>query len=104
MFWHPNTIHGSFSQTNAAKSRKSITCHYHPVGVGRTNQNSVSDIKKILRNLKPTENNSIYLDNIDPSLFSLSIGLLKFYLKKYIFRRKKLEVLMDREVVKKLDN
>ena len=103
LFWHPNTIHGSFSQVTSSKSRKSITCHYHPVGIGRKNQDSVSDIKKILKNLKPTENESIFLDNVDPSEFSFFwINLAKFYLKKYIFRRKKREsILMNRNRVLK---
>ena len=103
LFWHPNTIHGSFSQVSSSKSRKSITCHYHPLGIGRKNQNSVSDIKKILKNLKPTKNNSIFLDNVDPSEFSFFwINSLKFYLKKYIFRRKKSEsILMNRKRVLK---
>ena len=101
LFWHPNTIHGSLSQTSSSKSRKSITCHYHPVGIGRKNQNSISDIKKILKSLKPTENDSIFLDNIDPSEFSFFwVNLLKFYLKKYILHRKKQESsLMDRNRV-----
>ena len=103
LFWHPNTIHGSFSQVSASKSRKSITCHYHPLGIGRKNQNSVSDIKKILKNLKPTNNNSIFLDNVDPSEFSFFwMNLFKFYVKKYIFRRKKRESsIMDRKIVLK---
>ena len=103
LFWHPNTIHGSFSQVSSSKSRKSITCHYHPLGIGRKNQNSVSDIKKILKKLKPTENNSIFLDNVDPSEFSFFwMNLFKFYVKKYIFRRKKRESsIMDRKIVLK---
>ena len=101
LFWHPNTIHGSFSQVTSSKSRKSITCHYHPLGIGRKNQNSVSDIKKILKNLKPTKNNSIFLDDVDPSEFSFFwINSIKFYLKKYIFRRKSQEsTLMNRKRV-----
>ena len=99
LFWHPNTIHGSFSQVNSSKSRKSITCHYHPLGIGRKNQNSVSDLKLIIKNLIQTKNNSIFLDNLDPSKFSFFwINLLKFYIKKYVLRRKNLEnILMDRK-------
>ena len=103
LFWHPNTIHGSFSQVSSSKSRKSITCHYHPLGIGRKNQDSVSDIKKILKKLKPTEYNSIFLDNVDPSEFSFFwMNLFKFYMKKYLFRRKKGESsIMDRKIVLK---
>ena len=103
LFWHPNTIHGSFNQVSSSKSRKSITCHYHPLGVGRKNQHSVSDIKRILKNLKPTKNDSIFLDNIDPSEFTFYwISKLNFYLDKYILRKKNLEsFLMNRKSVLK---
>ena len=103
LFWHPNTIHGAFSQVDSNKSRKSITCHYHPVGIGRKNQNSVSEIKKIIKNLKPTKNNSIFLDNVDPSEFSFFwVSSLRFYIKKYLFRRKIIgNFLMDRKRVLK---
>ena len=103
LFWHPNTIHGSFNQVSSSKSRKSITCHYHPLGVGRKNQHSVSDIKRILKNLKPTKNDSMFLDNIDPSEFTFYwISKLNFYLDKYILRKKNLEsFLMNRKRVLK---
>ena len=103
LFWHPNTIHGSFNQVSSSKSRKSITCHYHPLGIGRKNQNSVSDIKRILKNLKPTENKSIFLDNVDPSEYIFFWNsLLNFYLNKYILRKKNLEsFLMNRKRVLK---
>ncbi len=89
LFWHPNTIHGSFSQVNSRKSRKSITCHYHPLGIGRKNQKSFADLSRMLKKLKPTENESIFLDNDDPNEFNFFwLSLLRFYVKKYIFFKK----------------
>jgi len=99
LFWHPNTIHGSFSQRDNTKSRKSITCHYHPVGIGRKHMRSKEDICRINRRLLSTSNKNIYLDNSDPSVLSFYwTSLFKFYLKRLLNPGKSQEVcLMNRD-------
>lgn len=35
LFWHPWTLHGASRQTDATRSRKSLTAHYYPIGTAR---------------------------------------------------------------------
>jgi phytanoyl-CoA hydroxylase len=100
LFWHPNTIHGSHSQQNVRKSRKSVTAHYHPVGLGRTgHQESPAAISQILRRMQPTDNPCIFLDNSDPSTYQFYYkSLLKYQLKRLLGHRAKGSILMNRDV------
>lgn len=100
LFWHPNTIHGSFSQVDAYRSRKSITAHYHPVGLGRSgHQESPAAISTILRRMEATENPSIFLDDTNPSTFQFYYkSLFRYYLKRLLGKRPQGHMLMNRDV------
>ena len=99
LFWHPNTIHGSFSQSDKSRSRKSITCHFHPAGIGRKHMKTKEDICRIDRSLIPTANKRIFLDNTDPNQFDFYWkSLFRFYLKRLLMPGKSQEsCLMDRD-------
>tara|TARA_A100001388_G_scaffold275718_1_gene261790 strand:- start:844 stop:1764 length:921 start_codon:yes stop_codon:yes gene_type:complete len=97
LFWHPFTIHGSFNQKDSVYSRKSITAHYHPVGMGRKNADSPKDILNCIKKMKKSKNPFIYFDNIDPPDFQLKYILFpKYILKKLIPSRKKFNYEMSR--------
>jgi len=101
LFWHPFTIHGSLSQKDAKYSRKSLTAHYHPVGLGRieTAENE-KKINNYIKKMRPTLNPSIFFDNCDPSDFRFNnISFTKWLLKK-ILRKNLKSVIMDRELIK----
>jgi len=100
LFWHPNTIHGSFSQADARRSRKSVTAHYHPVGLGRSgHQESPAAIAAILKHMQATENPAIFLDNVDPPTFQFYYkSLLRYYVRRLLGKRPQGSVLMNRDV------
>ncbi len=101
LFWHPFTIHGSLSQKDEKYSRKSLTAHYHPVGLGRieTAENE-KKINKYIKKMRPTLNPSIFFDNCDPSDFRFNnISFIKWLFKK-ILRKNLKSVIMDRELIK----
>jgi phytanoyl-CoA hydroxylase len=99
LFWHPNTIHGSYSQEDEEQSRKSITAHYHPVGIGRKSQEGVKALGEIIKKMEPTHNSCIYLDNYDPSTYDFYWkNKIKHTLKRCIFgTSSKGKMIMDRE-------
>ena len=73
LFWHPNTIHGSDIQENIIYSRKSITAHYHPIGLGRLETaEEPKEIKNYIAKMIPSKNQFIFLDNVDPNNFSFN--------------------------------
>lgn len=100
LFWHPNTIHGSHSQRDVGRSRKSVTAHYHPVGLGRIgHQESPAAIARILRRMQPTGNPFMFLDDTDPSTYQFYYkSSLRFYIKRLLGRRPRGSVLMNRDV------
>ena len=88
LFWHPFTIHGSLSQKDSKYSRKSITAHYHPLGIARidTAENK-TQINRYIKKMKASSNPSIFFDNSDPSEFEFTtISFTKWLIKK-IFRK-----------------
>lgn len=100
LFWHPNTIHGSHGQQDASKSRKSVTAHYHPVGLGRAgHQETPAAIKQILQRMQPTDNPFIFLDDFDPPAFQFYYkSRLRFYVKRFLGQRPDGSVLMNRDI------
>jgi len=42
LFWHPWLLHGALDQTNEKRSRKSLTCHYYPLGCSRKGDDDVA--------------------------------------------------------------
>jgi phytanoyl-CoA hydroxylase len=102
LFWHPFTIHGAFNQSDERRSRKSLTAHYHPVGMPRNRKaESPSAISKYMGKMRKTFNPYIFLDNADPSDFDFCTKSLF----RHVFRslRGKGGVgqwFMDRELVR----
>lgn len=103
LFWHPFTLHGSLSQKNNKNSRKSLTAHYHPVGLGRIESaESQKKIKKYIKKMRPSKNPDIFFDNDDPSEFEFTtISFLKFLIKR-ILQKNKIPIsnIMDRDLIK----
>ena len=85
-------------------SRKSITAHYHPIGMARADEEEKpEDIKKYISRMRKSNNPYISFDNSDPTEFNfVTLSLVKYFIKRYLFRKnKKSECLMDREEILK---
>ena len=101
LFWGSRTIHGSHSQTNGCHSRKSVTAHYHPVGIGRRGcAAQPSEIRNMISHLIKTDNASLFLDNVDPSDFSFyTVPYAKMLVKRLLGIKTLPTYLMNREQV-----
>ncbi len=104
LFWHPFTIHGSLSQKVEKYSRKSLTAHYHPIGIGRIDTaENPKQIDRYIRKMRPSSNSSIFFDNSDPTDFAFTnISFMKWVIKKILRKKSVLKFLsMDREIINK---
>mgnify|MGYP001313150933 CR=1 FL=1 len=104
LFWHPFTIHGSSSQKVEKYSRKSLTAHYHPIGMGRIDTaENPKQIDRYIRKMRPSSNSSIYFDNSDPTDFEFTnISFMKWLIKKLLRKESLLKFRsMDREIINK---
>ena len=52
LFWHPSLLHGALSQTDEKRSRKSLTCHYYPLGCSRKGDDDVALAGSAARRLR----------------------------------------------------
>jgi phytanoyl-CoA hydroxylase len=96
LFWHSKTIHGSLSQRDEIYSRKSITAHYHPVGIARDKARGHIDILRYLRRMKSTNNPKIFFDDADPITAEFLLHGYARYFKRKLFRQKQDELVMTR--------
>lgn len=104
LFWHPFTIHGSLTQKDKKYSRKSLTAHYHPVGLKRVDTaENQEDVNRYIRKMRKSKNQSIFFDNADPTDFEFtSISFTKYLLKKILLKNKiPISNFMDREKIEK---
>lgn len=72
LFWHPYTIHGSYSNQNPQFSRKSFTAHFYPAHLPR--------LKALEPPMKKSCNPAIYIQGEDLKRYASNVKLYLFYI------------------------
>mgnify|MGYP001053916564 CR=1 FL=1 len=97
LFWNSLTLHGAKNPIDENKTRKSVTCHFYPVGIARekkpTQEAAITDANA----MKKTRNPHIFLSNSDGDnhLRFTAFGLRR-YIKESFTKKRFRHTLMNR--------
>ena len=101
LLWNALTLHGADEPENDSKTRKSITCHYYPLGMKREKKPTDEAVRLDQQKMLSTNNPNIFLSNsFGENHIRFTFFGLRRFLKESLTRRKYRHTIMNRSEYK----